>query len=247
MGSMGGAGEAGEPAKKPFPVVPVAIAIAIVVLIAAIAPGDAAAALGRESADAVVLRGNGKGAAIDREVVSALDLPWGVSLDEVNAETLLQLKEMGCDFLVFDAERAPAALLGDKEMGKVVEVAPSLADGLIRAVGQMAIDALLLGIDGDPSLSVYRLMVCHHVATLACKPLLAVAPPGMSKEDLEWLQEAGVAGVVVNVEGSASEELSRLRQAIAALPPSRRKGGKGDVLLPYAGGVTAAEMDDVDE
>lgn len=198
-------------------------------LIAVLSPGDThAATAARKSADAVLLKG------AECQIVASLgEVPWGATLDEAtDPDYIGALKGMGCDFLVFDAAKSPPALLREEAMGKIVEITTSLADGLIRAIEQLPIDAVLIG--GDSKLSVQRLMVCRHLANLVRKPLVVLAPLSMSKEDLEELREVGMAGVVVRVEGLAEEELSRLRQTIDALPPSsRRRRGRVEALLPY--------------
>jgi hypothetical protein len=201
------------------------------VIIAALAEGDArGAAAAKESADALLLK-----RAQEQIVASLGEVTWGASLDEAtDPDYIGALKGMGCDFLVFDAAKTPLALLREEDMGKIVEIEPSLADGLVRAIEQLPIDAVLTG--GDPSLSVHRLMLCQHLANLVRKPLVALAPLDMSKEDIEGLREAGMAGVVVKVEGDAREGLFRLRQIIDALPPSRRgRREKAEALLPYLG------------
>ena len=131
--------------------------------------------------------------------------------------------------MVFDTAKAPLALLKEEELGRIAEIDPSLANGLIRAIEQLPIDAVLIG--GEPTLSVHRLMVCQHLANLVRKPLIALAPPGISEEDIKGLWEAGMAGVMV--EGGAKDELTGLRQAIDALPATRRKGKeRAEALLP---------------
>lgn len=206
------------------------------VLIAALTEGDdKAAAAARESADAVLLSfGKLKGESLGQIVASIGDLPWGVSLKEVTADGLSQLRDRGCDFLVFDAARAPLALLREEEMAKIVEIEPSLADGLVRAIEQLPIDAVLIAEEGELSLSIHRLMVCQHVANLVGKPLVARTPLGISEEDLNELLETGIAGLVVNLERGVEEELSKLRQAIDTLPSSRwRRKESTEALLPY--------------
>lgn len=213
------------------------------VLIAALNAGDAsAAAVAKESADAVLLRG------AESQIAASLgEIPWGVSLGEAtDPDYIGALKGMGCDFLVFDTEKTPLALLKEEGLGKIAEIEPSLADGLIRAIGQLPIDAVLVG--GEPSLSVHRLMVCQHLANLVRKPLVALAPPGMSKQDLGELWEAGMAGVLVKVDGGAKEELSGLRQAIDALPLSRRKGKeRAEALLPSPGEEEITPVEEEEE
>ncbi|KPJ53236.1 MAG: hypothetical protein AMJ37_01705 [Dehalococcoidia bacterium DG_18] len=208
------------------------------VFIAVLAAGDApAAAAAKENADAVLLseaESTKFFEKLEKLVASLGELPWGVSLGEASEEQLSRLKSAGCDFLVCDAEKAPLMLLREEEMGRIVKVEPSLPDGLIRATAQLPIDVVLIG--GEPSLSVQRLMVCQHLANLVHKPLVARAPLGMSSQDLKELWETGLAGVVVKVAGEAREGLLGLRQAIESLPLSRRRRGeKGEALLPYLG------------
>jgi len=205
------------------------------VLIAALMEGDAKAAV-VEGADAVLISGaKFKGESLARIVGSLADVPWGVSLEQVTAEDLPQLKEMGCDFLVFDAARAPLKLLREQDMAKILKVEPSVADGLARAIAQLPIDAVLIGDGGELSLSVHRLMVCQHVINLVRKPALALASMAMSSEDLEELLETGIAGVVVNLERGVGKDLPKLRQAIDGLPTSRRRRKeRPEALLPYA-------------
>ena len=210
------------------------------VLIAALSEGDDRAATeAKESADAVLIEGAGS-----KIAASLGEVPWGVSIAEVNEKGLSQFKKMGCDFLVFDPEKAPLMLLEKEGLGKIAEVEPSLADGLIRAIGQLPIDAVLIG--GEVSLSVHRLMVCQHLANLLRKPLVVLAPLGMSKEDINGLWEAGMSGVMVKVEGGAREELSGLKQAIETLPPSRRVKERVEASLPYPGGeeITSGEEEE---
>ena len=211
------------------------------VLIAALTEGDApAAAAAQEYADAVLLS---EAETTGKLAASLGEFPWGVSLSEATEEKLSQLKGIGCDFLVCDAEKAPLMLLREEAMGRIVEVEPSLPDGLIRATAQLPIDVVLIG--GEPSLSVHRLMVCQHLANLVRKPLMARTILGISREDLKELWETGLAGVVVPVAGDARKGLLGLRQAIEALPPSRRRRAeKAEALLPYLGEERITEVEE---
>jgi len=217
------------------------------VLIATLPEVDAtAAAAAKESADAVLLSDANSTKFSEKIATSFGELPWGVSIGETTEEQLAQLKGAGCDFLVCDAEKAPLMLLRDEEIGRVVKVEPSLPDGLIRATAKLPIDVVLIG--GDPSLSVQRLMICQHLANLVYKPLVALAPLGMSREDLKELWETGLAGVVVEVVGDAREGLSGLRHAIDALPLSRRRRReKAEVMLPYLGEEVITDVEEEEE
>ena len=205
-----------------------------VVLIAAVKEAEAKA-VAVEGADAVLIsQVKLKGESLAQTVDSLAEIPWGVSVEEVTAPELSKLKEMGCDFLVFDAVRAPLMLLREQEMAKILKVESSVADGLARAIEQLPIDAVLIGAEGEPSLSIHRLMVCQHLANLVRKPLLTLAPIAIGSEDLDELLQAGIAGIVVNLERGVKEELSQLRQAIDALPASGRRKRRAEALLPYA-------------
>ena len=180
---------------------------------------------------------------LEQTIASLGEIPWGVSFDGVSGEELSRLREMGCDFLVFEAERAPMALLREGEMAKVVQIEPSLADGLVGAIEQLPIDAVLIGGEGETSLSVHRLMVCQHLASLVRKPLLAAVPIGISREELEELSETGIAGVAVRAEVG---ELSRLRQVIDELPSPTRRRERARPLLPRPGEEIAQPEEEED-
>jgi len=210
-------------------------------LIAALSGGDSAAvATAREYADAVIYSDTAK---VEKAAAALGDMPWGVSLGEADGAQPGKLKDKGCDFIVFDAEKAPLAVLRDEGMGRVVELSPELPDGLIRTVTQLPIDMALIG--GDAAISVRRLMVCQHISNLTSKPLLARVPGDIAGEDVRELWEAGVVGVVVESKGDARKQLPSLKQAIDALPASRRKkGGKTEVSLPYARVEEAPDEED---
>ncbi|MFW6126053.1 MAG: hypothetical protein ACOC58_03005, partial [Chloroflexota bacterium] len=113
--------------------------------------GQSLAAGEKEGAHAVLLTKT------DREVIGALaDVPWGISLDEAGDEGFSELKALGCDFVLFEPDAAPPTVLSDGQLGKIVKLEPSLPDGLMRALGTLPVDAVLLG--GDDRLSVQRLM-----------------------------------------------------------------------------------------
>ena len=91
-------------------------------------------------------------------------------------------------------------------------------------------------------------MVCQHLANLVHKPLLATTPIGIPGEDLKELWETGLAGVVVEMAGDAKEGLSGLRNAIDALPLSRkRRREKVEVMLPYLGEEVTTDVEEEEE
>jgi len=214
-----------------------------VVLIAVLGQAEADAEV--QSADAVLFAGSKlKAQDLEQAIASLGQIPWGVSFEALSEGELSRLREMGCDFLVLEAERAPMAVLREGEMAKVVEIEPSLADGLVGAIEQLPIDAVVIGWEDETSLSVHWLMVCQRLANLVRKPLVAAVPIGISREELEELSETGIAGVAVRLEGEVGE-LSRLRHAIDELPaPTKRR--RDSPLLPRPGAEIAPPEEEED-
>ena len=168
----------------------------------------------------------------DSEAVTSLgDVPWGAPLTAAGDKELGDLKNRGCDFVLFDPHSAPPALLREEDVGKVVQVDPSMADGLLRVIARLAVDAVL--VSGDDQLSLHRLMVCQHVAGMVHKPLIAAVPLDATTEALEELRDAGVNAVLVRPHARDKQALSRLREVVDSLPPARKKKQqKVDAVLP---------------
>lgn len=201
------------------------------VLVAALKDGNTKV---KEHADAALLGGTEDTGKLRKIGESLGGLPWGVSCSQATEKQIAELKNVGCDFIVCHSTSAPLALLSDDELGRVVELDPSLPDGLVRSVSQLPVDAVIIG--GDTALSVQRLMVCQHISNLVAKPLMARVPSNVSKVELRELWEVGMSGAVVEVGGDMKDALAAARQAIDALPPSRRKvSGRTEASLPYIG------------
>lgn len=180
-----------------------------------------------------------------RQAVS--DIPWGVWLGDVGSGGIKQLVKAGVDFVVFSATDTPLAIIQDNEVGKVLEVETSLSEGLLRAINQLSVDAVLVA--GEPekecSLTWHHLLLFQHLADVITKPLLVSIPWGITAKELQVLWEAGVNGVVVETGGKPpGERLAAIRREIDKITFSpTRKRGKAKALLPHIG----REMDTVAE
>jgi len=167
------------------------------------------------------------------------DIPWGGWLKNIDKGGIKQMAKAGCDFVVFPAANTPLALLQNDEIGKILEVESSLSEGLLRAVNELPIDAVLIaGEQGEGYfLTWHHLMLFQRFADLLTKPLLASIPPNVTASELQALWEAGVDGVVIEVgAGQPVERLKELRQVIDKLVfPLQRKRGKAEALLPHIG------------
>jgi len=189
-------------------------------------------------ADAGLLRvpESGSGAKSLQKVLQVVpDIPWGGWLGGSQGE-IKQIAKAGCDFVVFSAANTPLTMLQGDEVGKVLEVEASISEGLLRAVDELPVDAVLITTEqeGEQFITWHHLMLFQRFAHLLSKPLLVSAPSNITANELQILWGAGVTGVVVEVKlGQPAEKLRELRQEIDKLifPPQRR-GGKVEALLP---------------
>jgi hypothetical protein len=167
------------------------------------------------------------------------DIPWGGWLKEVGREGIGQMVAAGCDFVVFPAANTSLALLQNEKLGKVLEVGPGLDPGLLKAIDDLPVDAVLLAAEeGDYFLTWHHLMLFQRCADLLTKPLLVSVPPEVVASELQALWEVGVGGVVVKAGvGQPEGRVAELRQMLdkLTLPPSGKRK-KVEPLLPYSGG-----------
>lgn len=172
-----------------------------------------------------------------RKIAGALDeMPWGFYLEDGADGLVEQAMEQGLDFVVFSTAGRVAAAPQDKKVGKILEVESSMDDGLLRAVNQLPVDAVLLadGLESSPLLW-HQLMIFQHLADLFPKPLIIPAPADLSAGELKALWDAGVDGILVAADSAKAGSFKEMRQAIDALPPrAGRKGGSRGVVLPRA-------------
>ncbi len=205
-------------------------------------------------ADAGLLRISkpGSGAKTLEKMCRAVpDIPWGGWLGEVGSGGIKQLVKAGCDFVVFSSANTPLAILQDDKVGKVLEVETSLSEGLLRAINELPVDAVLIAGEQEKgySLTWHHLMLFQHLADSITKPLLASIPSSITADELQVLWEVGVNGVVIEAEvEQAGERLAAIRQEIDKLTlPAIRKEGKVKALLPHIGEEAGAATEDDEE
>lgn len=170
------------------------------------------------------------------------DIPWGGWLKEAGKEGV---GEVAADFVVFPAGSSLAGL-DDKEPGKILEVEPSLEPGLLKAVDDLPVDAVLIATGDEPLLTWRDLMLFQRCANILSKPLLVSVPPQVTAAELGALWEAGARGVVVKA--GAEGKIAEIRQMLDKLPsPSAGKRIKAEPLLPYIGGETVTVSEEEEE
>jgi hypothetical protein len=179
------------------------------------------------------------------------DIPWGGWLEDVDREEVNQIINTGCDFVVFPASSTALAILQGDKVGKILEVAASLSDGLLRAIDKLPIDAVLIGSEQEEGqfLTWHHLMYFQHCADLLTKPLLASIPSNVTASELQALWTAGVDGVVVGVglEQPAGRliELSKVIDGLTLPSPYKRR--KPAASVPYIGGNIATVSEEPEE
>lgn len=168
-------------------------------------------------------------------------IPWGVRFSSMAREDMAKLIEMGCDFVVFSPTGTPAAVLTEDRIGKVLQVEPSLSDNLVKSIGRLSVDAVLLSplCEGETPLTVQQLMALERLAAGAGKYVLATLPSSFPVEDIEALWSIGVRGVVVDLTAvDPGKRLSQVREAIGKLPAKRKRPGeKMAARLPSFSGL----------
>lgn len=150
------------------------------------------------------------------------ELPWGVVWEEEEIKGLDLLKAKGCDFLVLNT-LAPATILKE-EMGKFLKVEPSLAEGLIRAINQLPLDGVVLPLE-ITHLSLQDLLLCQYWVSLVRKPVLVLLSPELNIEDLRYIVDTGVKGIIVKGE---KDLLTGWKRYLSSFAPKENI----DIILP---------------
>ena len=161
------------------------------------------------------------------------EIPWGGWLGNLGREEIKPVEESGCDFVVFPAVGTSLATFQNNGVGKILQVEASLNEGLLMAVDELPIDAILIVPEqGEHFLTWHHLMIFQHFADVLTKPLLALVPLKVTAAELKAVWEVGLSGVVLEV-GQAKGRIGELRQSVDRLTfPPQRKRDRGGVLLP---------------
>lgn len=174
---------------------------------------------------------------------------WGIETDAVGRDAVENLKEKGCDFVVFNPEKTEAALLTDEDLGKVMPVGPDVDEDTGRAISGLPIDCVMYSPhEGLLPLTVKKLMKVRVARGLVGKHFLMTAPPDLETPDLDAFRKAGVIGLVMDL--TAPDALNRTKEAIAKLP-RRKQGedGRGEIIprVPSALAPSSRDSDSPDE
>jgi hypothetical protein len=227
-----------------------------ILLIASLPDLDSAESLAKytDGADAVLFRlakSSMSATALKKIVASLPDIPWGKWLENTYNKKKETPVNGGCDFAVFSSSSPLSYKPQDNNIGKILQVESALGDGLLRAINDLPVDAVLNTdvCEAGDSLTWHHLAQLQRLANLLAKPLLASVPLNVTAGELKELWEAGIEGAVVEVGGEQpAGKMKSLRQAIdeVKFPPSRRRG-KTEALLPQMGKENSRVTEDEEE
>ena len=157
---------------------------------------------------------------------------WGLSVDEgVGLEVVAAAKERGCDFLALDNRSAPASLLSEEDLGKLVVVEDELDERTAGAIRSLAFDgALYHPQEGLSPLSLGRLIAVQRAHRLLGNPFLVSVSAELSQAELKELRDAGIGGIVMQL--TDAEAIARTRESIRGLPRSRPRARQRRNIAP---------------
>lgn len=146
------------------------------------------------------------------------DRIWGIRLPLFTLELTRSLIEIGCDYVLLDADGTDAALLTLPDLGILVPVDLRSDEGAIRAFAELGINGLLFRPEvREKPLSINLLITIQRVCGIIDRPLLLETPDGICGADLEVLRSVETTGLIVDVPPAG--RLTALRRCMGDLPP----------------------------
>jgi len=173
---------------------------------------------------------------------------WGVRASRITESQVANLKDRGCDFIVFEVDETAAAVLNDDELGKIIVVDSELRGREARGIQRLSIDSVLLEEEDKlVPLTVRKLIEIQQSRGRFDKPFLLGTSSELSADDLEVIRNAGVQGLVMDL--AATDAIAKTRETIAELPRRRSKSGSRNASVPHvpAGSAAGHEHDEDDQ
>ena len=196
------------------------------------------------SVDAGVMSSEGLDAKRFGQLVTAIgDVPLGLFLESADREDIGKFVDSGCDFVVFGL-KTPLEVVKKEGIGKVLSIEPSLDQGLVRTIGELALPIGGVLIAGEESsVTVERLLICQRFSELLDKPLLVTLGSAVTSSELNSLCESGVSGLVLP-DVFPAEAFAELRKMVGNLPQTVRRKARGAALLPQLSGELEAGVEE---
>jgi len=230
---------------------PVKPKIKVVVSLAAETAMNLTGHVAEADAGLIVISKAAAGAETLQKLSSALpDIPWGTWLGDPSSSKIKQLFKAGADFIIFSADDTSVVSDENEKIDTILAVEKSIEEGLLRAANELPLDAILITGDGQgQSITWQKLLLFKRFSDLLTKPLLVSVSPKATASELKLLWEAGVRGVVLDIDEKQPEDrIKKLRQEIDKLDfSSPRKSNKAAASLPRTGRESGATLPEIEE
>jgi len=178
--------------------------------------------------------------------VSVNEKITGMWLSKGDTEEVEKSIKAGVDFVILPV--SGEVLQPDKKLGKIIQIENSISDIMLRTVGELPVDAVLLSESKESSLALTwkRLMLIRRFTGLAGKPLLVEVLPTITETEFQAIWDAGVSGVIINVDAEQAEDAAgNLRKIIEKLSfPSKRKLEKNMAIVPVVASTVEEPKED---
>ena len=181
--------------------------------------------------DAALLAGIGSPGDLKKLEKSLPSLPWGVHLASLSEEDSQAYREQGCDLLAFSLEDTSAAAVSSDEAARILYTNAGLEDRELRGIASLPLDVFVLRVPGlGGAWTLEDLASVAMVSRRVDKFVLVEVSNAPTAKDLEALRNAGVDGLVVDMESVAAEALAELKTAALDMP--RLKSGRRSGVTP---------------
>jgi len=201
----------------------------------------------RSNADAgLILNSSFKLGNLKKTITAMGDIPLGVLIKGITEKRVSKVINSGCDFVVFDTQ-ASSAVLREEKTGKFLLIEPSLDQGLVNAINDLAIDGVFINKGEEAFITIKHLVVCHRFSKLLNKPLMVVLPSPITGVAIANLWKASMAGIVTPPTQPA-DTFAELKEAINTLSgQTKRRQDKANAVLPQYREYISAEEEEEEE
>ena len=193
-------------------------------------------AIAKLGPDGALLDGGASKSNLKKLAASLGDVPWGVKVGELTEESAAGFRDLGCDFLAFEAGNVALAALESTEIAYLLHIQGDMPERQLRAVEDLPVDVVVLELDSlSLPLTLEHLISIASVRVEFSKYILLKIPGTLSPAELMALREAGIDGLVVDASDVTPKDLKDLKERLMALP-RRQKGrsARAGAVLPQS-------------
>ena len=190
--------------------------------------------LAQADVDAIVLDSGGK--AVSKTAASALkDAVWGSENPQFDAEGIQELKQQGCDFLVFDAAATSASAINDDDLASFLHVSGELDRMTAAAVNVLGVTGLSL-VDAlkDEALTVQQMIDLAKLQAQVDGPLLVRGTRVYTTSEITALRNAGVNALIVALDDAETIEQTKANMKSVEPKRSRSRSSSWTALAPHS-------------